>query len=170
MTKEYFQWTHRVASDYKTYLAQRFQGEVFGEAMFRTMANLCDDPARAQKFRVLEQLERETKQFLLAALREAGHSCEESPARINDGETLGAALASVPWPDLMRGFQREFRQFADEFESAEALAPAGKESVLRHLTTHERALLDFATRELEGSRVGESLQSVVALLRTPHAA
>ena len=60
MTKEYFQWTHRVASDYKTYLAQRFQGEVFGHAMFRTMADLCDDPARAQKFRLLEQLERET--------------------------------------------------------------------------------------------------------------
>ena len=170
MTKEYFQWTHRVASDYKTYLAQRFQGEVFGQAMFRTMADLCDDPARAQKLRLLEQLERETKEFLVPAMREAGHSCDESPERINEGETLGAALVSVPWTELMQGFQKEFRQFADEFETAEALAPAGKESVLRHVTTHERALLDFATRELEGSRVGDSLQSVVALLRTSHAA
>jgi hypothetical protein len=170
MTKEYFQWTHRVATDYRTYLAQRFQGEVFGQAMFRTMADLCDDPARAQKFRVLEQLERETKEFLLPAMREAGHSCAESRERINEGERLGAALTSVPWAELMHGFQKEFRQFADEFETAEALAPAGKESVLRHVTTHERALLDFATRELEGSRVGDSLQSVVALLRTSRAA
>jgi hypothetical protein len=170
MTKEYFQWSHKAASDYKTYLEQRFQGEVFGEALFRTMANLCDDPARAQKFRVLEQLERETKEFLLPALREAGHSGEENSERINQGETLGAALANVPWPDLMRGFQEEFRRFSDEFESAEALAPAGKGSVLRHVTTHERALLDFATRELEGSMIGDSLQSVVALLRTSRAA
>jgi hypothetical protein len=170
MTKEYFQWSHKAASDYKTYLEQRFQGEVFGEALFRTMANLCHDPARAQKFRVLQQLERETKEFLLPALREAGASAEENCERINQGQALGAALANVPWPDLMRGFQEEFRGFADEFESAETLAPAGKESVLRHVTIHERALLDFATRELEGSMVGDSLQSVVALLRTSYAA
>jgi hypothetical protein len=170
MTKEYFQWSHKAASDYKTYLEQRFQGEVFGEALFRTMANLCHDPARAQKFRVLEQLERETKEFLLPALREAGSSGDENCERINQGQALGAALANVPWPDLMRGFQEKFRRFADEFESAETLAPTGEESVLRHVTTHERALLDFATRELEGSTIGDSLQSVVALFRTSHAA
>ena len=89
---------------------------------------------------------------------------------MNEGETLGAALASVPWAELMEGFQKEFRQFADEFETAEGLAPAGKERVLRHVTMHERALLDFATRELEVSKAGDSLQSVVALLRTSHAA
>ena len=170
MTKEYFQWSHKTASDYKTYLEQRFQGEVFGEALFRTMANLSDDPARAQKFRVLEQLERETKEFLLSALREAGGSGEEHCERINQGQALGGALANVPWSELMRGFQEEFRRFADEFASAETLAPAGKESVLRHVTIHERALLDFATRELEGSAIGDSLQSVLALFRTSHAA
>jgi hypothetical protein len=167
MTRSYFQFAHKAAGDYKTYLEQRFQGEVFGEALFRTMAKLCDDPARVQKLRVLEQLERETKEFLLPALREAGHSGEESSERINQGETLGAALANVPWPELMRAFQEEFRRFSDEFESAEALAPAAKVSVLRHVTTHERALLDFATRELEGSML--SLQSVVALLSASRA-
>jgi len=170
MTKDYFQWSHKAAGDYKTYLEQRFQGEVFGEALFRTMAHLCDDPARARKFRVLEQLERETKEFLLTALREAGLSGEENPERIDQGETLGATLVNVPWPELMRGFKKEFRLFSDEFESAEALAPAGKERVLRHVTVHERALLDFATRELEGRMPDDSLESVVALLRTSHAA
>ena len=165
MKKDHFRWTHKVASDYETYLEQRFQGEVFGEAMFRTMASLCDDPARARKLRVLEQLERETKQALLPELREAGHPGEEDAERIKQGETLGAALATVPWPDLMRGFQAEFQRFTDEFESAEALAPAGKGGVLRHVTIHERALVDFATRELEENVSGDSLQSVLALLR-----
>src|SRR5437867_3608534 len=119
MTKEYFQWSHKAANDYKTYLEQRFQGEVFGEALFRTMANLCHDPGRAKKFRVLEQLERETKEFLLPAVREAGGSSEENCERINQGQALGAALANVPWSELMRGFQEEFRRFADVFASAE---------------------------------------------------
>ena len=72
MTRQYLEGSHKAASDYKTYLEERFQGEVYGEALFRTMANLCEDPARARKFRVLEQLERETKEFLLPALQEAG--------------------------------------------------------------------------------------------------
>jgi hypothetical protein len=36
--------------------------------------------------------------------------------------------------------------------------------ILRHITTHERALLEFVTRELE-SRPAESLEPVMRLLR-----
>jgi hypothetical protein len=170
MTREYLEGSHQAASDYKTYLEERFQGEVYGEALFRTMARLCEDPARARKFRVLEQLERETKELLLPALREAGGSGEQNPERITEGETLGTTLAKAPWLDLMRGFREELQRFVGDFERSEALAPAGKESLLRHVTTHERALLDFATRELEASEAGDSLESVVALLRAPPAA
>jgi hypothetical protein len=131
------------------------------------MANLCEDAERARKFRVLEQLERETKEFLLPALREAGGSGKEDPQRIAEGETLGTNIAKAPWADLMRGFEGELQRFVADFERAEAVAPAGKESLLRHVTAHERALLDFATRELKGSKDGDSLESVFALLRTP---
>ena len=170
MTREYLEGSHKAASDYMTYLEERFQGEVYGEALFRTMAILCEDPVRARKFRVLQQLERETKEFLLAALREAGGCGEENPERIAEGETLGATLANAPWVDLMRGFAEELRRFVEDFERSEALAPAGKESLLRHVTAHERALLNFATCELEGSQGGDSLKPVVTLLGTPPAA
>ena len=155
-------------SDYRTYLEERFQGEVFGEALFRTLADRCKDPERARKLRVLEQLEHETKEFLRPAVREAGYPGREKPERISQGEAQGAALATVPWQDLMRGLQQELSRFVADFERAEDLAPPGNESVLRHVTAHERALLDFAIRELDGS--DDSLQSVIALLRTPPAA
>ncbi len=169
MTREYLEESHEVASDYAAYLEERFQGEVYGEALFRTMSELCEDPDRARKLRVLEQLERETKETLLPALREAGGSGDESPARITEGETLGASLAKAPWADLMRGFETELKRFVAEFERAEALAPAGKESLLRHVTQHERALLDFAVRESEGNDRGDPLAAVFALLKTPPA-
>ncbi len=169
MTREYLEGSHKEESDYHTYLEERFQGEVFGEALFGTMAAACDDPARARKLRVLEQLERETKEFLLPLLEEAGYSGEESADRIADGEKLGAQLAKAPWPDLIRGFQTELERFVGEFEHAEALAPAGKESLLRHVTAHERALLDFSNREIEGDEAG-SLDAVISLLRDPPAA
>src|SRR5262245_12682037 len=107
MTREYLEGSHRAARAYETYLEERFQGEVYGEALFGTMANLAKDPERAKKFRVLEQLERETKELLLPALREAGGSGAENPERIFEGEKLGASLANAPWTDLMRGFAKE---------------------------------------------------------------
>jgi hypothetical protein len=167
MTREYLEESHELTNDYKTYLEERFQGEVYGEALFRTMARLCGDSARTRKLRVLEQLERETKELLLPALREAGGSGQESAERISEGEMLGAALAKAPWAELMRGFRKELQRFVADFERSEALAPAGREALLRHVTAHERALLDFANVELDGSQGDRSLESVIALLRAP---
>ena len=166
MTREYLEGSHKPASAYETYLEERFQGEVYGEALFRTMADLCGDPERARKLRVLEQLERETKEFLHPAVREAGWPGEESAERVSEGESLGAQLAKAPWPDLMRGLQKELERFVGEFEHAERLAPSGKRNLLRHVTAHERALLEFATRELAGGEGIDSLEPVIALLRS----
>jgi hypothetical protein len=165
MTRAYLEGSHGTASEYGTYVEERFQGEVYGEALFRTMADLCEDPERAGKLRVLQQLERETKETLLPAVREAGHPGEARPERIAEGEALGARLAKAPWNELMLGFQKELERFVREFEAAERLAPSGKEGLLRHVTAHEKALLAFATRELAGDAPGASLEPVIALLR-----
>jgi hypothetical protein len=125
MTRKYLEGSHEVSSDYGTYLEERFQGEVYGEALFRTIADRCGEPERVRKLRILEQLERETKEFLLPAVREVGYPGRESPQRIADGETLGAALAKAPWSDLMRGFQRELERFVRDFERAKPLRQLG---------------------------------------------
>jgi hypothetical protein len=152
---------------YRTYLEERFQGEVYGEATFRKMAEVCaaGDPGRAARLRVLEQLERETKERLLSAIREAGGAGEPDPARIEEGERIGAQMASAPWTDLLRGMCTELEKLVDEFERAESLAPAGREALLKHVTDHERALLDFARRELDPDDRVDSLAPVQALLR-----
>ena len=155
-----------MASDYETYLEERFQGEVYGEAVFRAMAEHSDDPGRVRKLRVLEQLERETKERLLPALREAGSVAEESAERVAEGEALGAEMAKAPWLDLMRGFQQQLGPLIADFERAEALAPAGREDLLQHVTAHERALLAFADGEVAGNDSNANLEPVVALLRS----
>jgi hypothetical protein len=167
VTRASLDGSHAAASEYAIYVEERFQGEVYGEALFRTMADLCEDPEQAGKLRVLQQLERETKEILLPALREAGHPGEASPERIAEGEALGARLAKAPWRELMLGFQKELERFVREFEAAERLAPSGREGLLRHVTAHERALLAFATRELVGDAPEGSLAPVIALLRRP---
>ncbi|MCH2171962.1 hypothetical protein MK489_14345 [Myxococcota bacterium] len=166
MTREYLEGSHGLQSDYHTYLEERFQGEVYGEALFGAMAEGCDDPVRVRKLRLLEQLERETKEFLLPLVMEAGHSGEASQERIAEGIHLGRQLAKVPWGELLQGFQSELERFVLEFEQAEGLAPPGKRNLLRRVTDHERALLDFSTREIEGDEPG-ALGAVVSILTEP---
>jgi len=164
MARESAEEAHATASSFGTYVEERFQGEVYGEAVFRRMAELCEVPAHARKLRVLEQLERETKELLRPAVREVGYPGVESAERISEGEALGAQLANAPWPELMRSTRLELERFVEDFERAERLAPPGKEPLLRHVTAHERALLEFATRELAGDARRDSLEPVIALL------
>jgi hypothetical protein len=152
-------------SDWRTYLEERFQGEVYGEAIFRVMAERCTDPVNAKKLRVLEQLERETKEVLRPATRAAGHAGVESDEAVRAGEELGGKLARAPWPALMAGLEKELAGFVARFEQAEALAPPGSEALARHVTDHERALLAFALREIAGAPPDESLAPILALLR-----
>src|SRR5262245_52494380 len=115
---------------YAAYVEECFQGEVSGEALFRTMADLCEDAEARRKLRALEQLERETKEFLRPVVEAAGRSSQEDPKTIADGEKLGASLAKLPWVELMRVFENSLRRFVDHFEKSEKLAPPGKEAVL----------------------------------------
>jgi hypothetical protein len=71
---------------YAAYVEECFQGEVSGEALFRTMVSRCEDAEARRKLCVLEQLERETKELLRPALEETGRSAREDPKRIAEGE------------------------------------------------------------------------------------
>lgn len=152
---------------YPAYIEERFQGEVYGEALFRAMAENTSDPERARKLRVLEQLERETKERLRPAVREVGHSGADDLKRVKEGESLGARLGQVPWQGLMQSFVPELEKFVREFEEGEPLAPPGKEDLLRRVTDHERALLEFARRESDADSGLDSLEPVLALLEEP---
>ena len=149
---------------YAAYVEQCYQGEVNGEALFRAMVRASKDANAQQKLRVLEQLERETKEFLRSAVEETGRSVREDPEQIAAGEKLGTRLASLPWPELMKVFEDSLVRFVAQFEQSEKLATPGKGPVLAHFTAHERALLEFTRREIQGD--ADSLAPVVAMLRT----
>ena len=149
---------------YRTYVQQSFDGEVVGEALFRKMVMLCTAPDQAAKLRTLERLERETKEMLSAEVRALGADARERSELIEQGEKVGARLARVAWPELMRILRVELARYVAEFEAAERLAPPGKESLLRRFTEHERALLEFVDREIAG-RTQDSLEPVQQLFR-----
>jgi len=147
------------SGDYRAYVQRCFDGEVVGEAIFRKMVALCAVSDHARKLRALEQLERETKELMAVEVRALGADAVERAELIAQGEKVGARLAGVAWPELMRIFRVELARYVSEFTAAESLAPPGKETLLRQFTEHERALLEFVDRELAG-RTDDSLEPV----------
>ena len=95
------------------------------------MAERCADPANTRKLRLIEQLERETKEVLRPAVKDFGWPGVEGAEHVKAGEELGAKLAPVPWAMLMVGLEKELEGFVAQFEQAEALAPPGREALFR---------------------------------------
>lgn len=149
---------------YADYVEARYQGEVGGEALFAALAEARVDAEEARKVRVLERLERETKEVLAPEVEAVGRSLAPDEAKAAGNRALGTELGGAEWLELMGVMRTQLVDFVEQFRSAESLAPPGREALLQHVTAHEQALLDFAEAELAGQ--GEtSLASTEALLR-----
>lgn len=137
-----------------------YQGEVLGEALFGRMAELIDDEDHAAKMRVLEELERRTKEAIVPALERAGLSTEPDPESLTTAEALAEA-ASTPWKDLMATFEPITSQFCAMYRRIGDLDPSEQDAA-NLLVAHERALCDFARAEIAGD-TETSLNPVNAL-------
>jgi hypothetical protein len=137
-----------------------YQGEVLGEALFGRMADRMDDADHAAKMRVLEKLERRTKEAIVPALERAGLSTEPDPESIKTAEALAEA-ASTPWKDLLATFEPITSQFCLMYRRIGELDPSEQDAA-DLLVAHEAALCDFARAEIAGD-TETSLDQVNAL-------
>jgi len=149
---------------YIIYLEERYQGEVYGEAIFDAWARATGDTAVAEKLQVLARLEREMGGRLAGELRALGRAPQADPGKREEGEKIGGALGGAAWPGVLDGFRSQLTPLVEEFERAESLAPEGKLSLLQDVTAHERALLLFADRE--GAGQADALEPALDLLRS----
>ena len=151
------------AHEYRRTLEEFFQGEVTGEALFHCLAESFEDSEHRYQMRVMEQLERETKELLRANVARVGGDANESAAARDRGVAQAKAIAPMPWAKFMHIFQREVRKFVAHFEKVEKMGPAEDAKLLAAVTAHEKALLAYSERESAGE--GDPLAPIVALLK-----
>jgi dimethylamine/trimethylamine dehydrogenase len=150
--------------EYRRTLEEFFQGEVTGEALFHCLAESLDDREHQYQMRVMEQLERETKELLRGNVARLGGDTKESAAARDRGVAQVKAIAAMPWAKFLHIFQREVRKFVARFEEVERMGPPEDAKLLAAVTAHERALLAYSERESSGQ--GDPLQPIRALLKT----
>lgn len=129
-------------------LVESYHGEVWGEAIFGTLAELLADEDHRAKLRTLTLLERTMAGFL-APLVPPG-AADEAGQRAS-GEETAKALIDLPWSEFVGSiepvteqFLAKYRRLGEVATRPDWVAAAGV------LVSHEEALGEFAREELAG--------------------
>jgi hypothetical protein len=144
-------------------LLSAYRGEIAGEAFFLGLAQTTDDPGHAAKWRVLAQLEHEVAERIRPELELRGIPLPSAEADQLQGLESVDEYACLGWRGSLARLVPELLPYVRRFESAESIMPADLLALAQFVTAHERALVEFARRELDhgGER---SLDAVHRLL------
>lgn len=159
---------HVLASDIKSRLQEAWQGEVFGMAMYRALAERQQDSFRRWQWAVLHQLEIETGSAMRQLLLRHGLSVMKSEESMRAGLAEAERIVMLPWQDMMEAFADDLPATIQDYRALErACAFEGQDAAaMRLLVDHEVASLKFAQLEMRGESC-VSINSVLLLLEKP---
>jgi hypothetical protein len=143
-------------------LAAAYQGEVRGEAMFRTLAEHAGDAAAAETWRALARLEATTRARLLPLLRRHGLDTLPDPEQERLGRQRGEARAALGHAGAVRAMSDSLPKYVTLYAELAAAGPAEDRDGLAFLNAHELALQQFCARRTAGR--DDALAPVLALL------
>ena len=155
------------ASKYRQGVAEMYQGELLGEALFSRAASLARTDDQRFKLCVLLQLETETKARLRPLVARLGLNLVEDEAVRAEGLRLGSEIGSLPWADFLQMLERELNGYVSRYQAIADLAPAADRPVVQSMVDHELALLAFTRVELAEHGSLRSLDPINALLVNP---
>jgi hypothetical protein len=152
----------------KSRLQDAWQGEVFGVAMYRAIAEQQQDSFRRWQWVALHQLEVETGIAMRQLLLRHGLRVTELEESKRAGLAEAERIVVLPWHDMMKAFADDLPATIDDYRALErACAFEGQDAAaLRLLVDHEVASLDFAQVEMRDESHG-SINPVLALLKEP---
>jgi dimethylamine/trimethylamine dehydrogenase len=135
---------------YRELLLVAYEQEVAGVGYFSGLAERFRDLGRQAELELLAAIEEQTARAI-EPLLEKYRLVSRSRAELERlGREDAATEAASSWDALMTVFAAEFPVFVEGFERLVELAPEDEKAVARQLLDHERTLVDFAQRELQG--------------------
>lgn len=138
---------HREFSDYRTALILSYDEEISGEAYFERLATFFAGRS-SQALLLLARIERVTAAAIRPLLDRHGFVATDHSRLRADGLAEANRKSGVSWQELVEGMAVDFPAFVEEFEQVERLAPASDRELIRVLTDHEVAGIEFARREV----------------------
>ncbi len=136
----------------ESYLAELLEwycGEIGGEAFFSALARGAREQGPAAKWEKLAQLEILVGHRLLTELVARKVPLPSTEADLQRGLNSAQCYAGLTWRQMLEKLRPELAGYVRSFEAAESRMPEELMALARFVTDHERALLEFVTRELD---------------------
>ena len=143
-----------------------YQGEVYGEALYGLIAGTQTEPDHAWKWRVMAQMEFETKHLMRRLVARHGGNVAEDPGWKQQARIDLENYRGLPWLELMRVFAVELVPDIAEYAKLEYDSPRRDRWVMQRLTDHEVVTKRFCDLELAG-RADISIDPVLSFCRRP---
>lgn len=147
---------------YKQDLQRIHESEVYGIAVFDTVARMTRDPERKQKWLALKALEEKTLERYLDYMRVTNQKVVEPRAWRLKGYAEGMALGLLPWRISMKLIDNATKPFQEKFLRLKEHSEGAHKEFFAYVYAHEKAIESFAKKEL--SRDRDSLIAVKNLL------
>ncbi len=134
------------SAEYLETLQLYYEEEIEGQAYFAALADRLDVPDQQEKMRMMADVERFAAAAVQPLLRKYGIVPRDAEG-LNQSGRAQAETARNDWDGLIADMRRTFPGYVDDFERLEAMAPASDLPMLKVLTAHEVAAIDFLERE-----------------------
>lgn len=150
-------------NDFLSRIERAYQGEVYGEALYRGIAKALDNRERAEKWLVLAELEVVTKALMRRLVEKLGGDTSESEVFRKKAIDNVAKYVSLPWDAFMARYSQELEPVIARYVELERRCAPEDARTLRFLTEHEVVTKAFCDLEL-GGRPDISIQPTLDLL------
>jgi hypothetical protein len=142
---------------------ESYQGEVFGEALFRLLAEQESDAQHRSQLEALTLLERATKELADPVFERRALDCGDTAASLAQATEIGDTVAAMSWDEFLGSIGPVTDQFLAKYRELVGLTSDDTErAIAEAYVAHEEALAAFARRAL-GTEAGEPLQPIFAL-------
>jgi hypothetical protein len=150
-------------TDFLSRIERAYQGEVYGEALYKGLAEAVADRSRSEKWRTLAELESVTKAQMRALVEKLGGDARESEVFRQKGVDRVAKYTGLSWQDFMALYSRELEPVIARYAELERECAPEDAATLRFLTEHEVVTKVFCDLELQG-RADISIEPTRALI------
>lgn len=152
-----------VDAKYLETLQAYYEEEVSGEAWFRALAEFFEGQRRNQML-LLADIERHTAEIVRPLIDAYGIQTKSADALRDEGRRY-AREGAQDWDGLLDEMRKDFPQYIQDFEALEAMAPEADRAILKRMTEHEVAAIEFLKREAAGDT--DSTAPLAAFLAYP---
>ena len=128
-----------------------YEEEIMGEGYFIALSEHFTEPHQKEKMLLMAKVESYAAKAILPLLRKYKLIPRENRLLKDIGKKGLKKVSHLTWEEFIHDIYVKFPKYLVEFDELERIAPESDIGMLKTLTDHEVAAIEFARLEMEGN-------------------